>query len=247
VRRAARRARRHARHRGAPTLRSRSWSRTAQIGTADRATGLSHTCRREGATQTDYARESLSANRSRAISAASSGRSPSGAASRTTKSRPASWRWFSRNTSRTIRRMRLRSTARGACRFGTTNASRAQPRLFARTESRSRSVRRPRLSLRAAPTSDPRSRWHRRRRRSAVKRRGARGLSPDGRGSPRDPPACACARESRACACAEPWMVDRCASCEYPVAFQRTRYYNGTLSRCQCSRVAAVDNSGRNG
>ena len=131
---------------------------------------------------------------------------------RTSRSRPASRSWCSRNHSRNRRLARFRLTALSRSRLGTISPSRAlvAPFAFICTETPMPRFGRTSASKTAMPGESSRS--FRVKRLRSLKLRAAPDPWPGARGLPRDHLACACGRGTRECACAAPRKVEMCAS-----------------------------------
>lgn len=119
-----------------------------------------------------------------------------------------------RNSSRSARFIRLRSTARGKTRLGTISPSLGAPTAFGRntTLNPGRRSARPTASIAVISAVPRRSLLLKRLR--TLKRSTERGLSHGAPESRLDLPACACVRETRECASCEPRTGEKCVSSE---------------------------------
>ena len=132
--------------------------------------------------------------------------------SRTSRSRPVKTACLRLNHSRRRRLARLRSTARGRKRFGTTKPSREYSNPFGLIWTETEPARCRRVAERTRATASPRSRCAFRYRSAHLKRRGVRALSPAARGLPLSRRACSYGPETRACACDVRRTAEKCAS-----------------------------------
>ena len=136
--------------------------------------------------------------------------------SRTSRSRPVRSTWLRRNHSRSRRLARLRSTARGRKRLGTTKPSREYFSPLGLTWTETEPARRRRVVARIWAIASPRSLCALRYPSARLKRRGVPALWLAARGLPLARRACACGPETRVCACDGQRTAEKCASWFFP-------------------------------